>query len=292
MTKVRFGEGGCEKTRRCLDSYISNELLVETNHEVLRHLEGCAECTAELEARSRLRSRLKAAVERQGVPPELAVKVRERIRARQSRSWLGSGWPQAVAVAAGLAVFGIFWMSSRHETMPVTADRRVQDVYIQKVSTTLAAILRVGLGDHIHCAVFRKAGPPAAVEQMLQDLGPYQGLLPVVKAAIPERFRIIMAHQCSYHGRKFVHFTMHDGTGLVSLVIARKQDGEILEALKPAMRASGIPLYQAGADRWQVAGFEAGGYLAYVVSEMKGKTNLQVAADLAHPVREFLINGV
>ncbi len=291
MTKVHFGEGGCEKTRRYLDSYISNELLVETNHEVLRHLEGCPECTAELEARSRLRSRLKAAVERQSVPPELAVKVKERIRARQSRTWLASGWTQMAAVAAGLAVFGIFWTSNRYVAMPETIDRKVQDVYIQKVSASLAAVLKVGLGDHIHCAVYRTPSPPATVEQMVKDLGQYQGLLPVVKAAVPERFRIIMAHQCSYHGRKFVHFTMHDGKELVSLVIAKKQDGEIMQGLKPAMRASGISVYQAGTDRWKVAGFEAGGYLAYVVSEMNGKANLQVAADLAHPVREFLVNA-
>jgi hypothetical protein len=34
-----FGEGACEKIRKYLDSYISNELLIETNHEVLRHVE-------------------------------------------------------------------------------------------------------------------------------------------------------------------------------------------------------------------------------------------------------------
>ena len=34
MNRVQFGEGACEKTRKYLDSYIGNELLVETNHEV------------------------------------------------------------------------------------------------------------------------------------------------------------------------------------------------------------------------------------------------------------------
>ena len=39
MNRIQFGEGACEKIRQYLDSYVSNELLVETNHEVLRHLE-------------------------------------------------------------------------------------------------------------------------------------------------------------------------------------------------------------------------------------------------------------
>ena len=72
----------CEQTRKYLDSYISSELLVETNHDLLRHLDGCAACSAEAEARARLRNRLKAAVQSQDVPPELPALVRERIRER------------------------------------------------------------------------------------------------------------------------------------------------------------------------------------------------------------------
>ena len=68
MNRVQFGEGACEKTRRYMDAYISNELLVETNHEMLRHLETCPACSAELETRGRLRSRLKSAVQNQPVP--------------------------------------------------------------------------------------------------------------------------------------------------------------------------------------------------------------------------------
>jgi hypothetical protein len=78
------------------------------------------------------------------------------------------------------------------------------------------------------------------------------------------------------------------GDKLLSLVIARKQDGETFEELAPAAGPSGIPVYQSGADRYQVAAFDAGNFLAYVISDMKGKTNLQVASTLAPGVREFL----
>jgi len=71
--------------------------------------------------------------------------------------------------------------------------------------------------------------------------------------------------------------------------VARKQDGESLSALAPALEASGVPVYQAGAQRYQVAGFEAGEFLAYVVSGLKSKANLQIAAELAPAVREFLM---
>ena len=38
MNRLEFGQGACDKTRRYMDSYISNELLVETTHELLANL--------------------------------------------------------------------------------------------------------------------------------------------------------------------------------------------------------------------------------------------------------------
>src|ERR1043166_4430274 len=84
MNRIQFGRGGCEKTLRSFDAYISNELTGETNHDVVRHLEACPACSAELETRTRLRSGLKAAVKKQGVPPELQVRIREQIRTSSS----------------------------------------------------------------------------------------------------------------------------------------------------------------------------------------------------------------
>jgi hypothetical protein len=111
----------------------------------------------------------------------------------------------------------------------------------------------------------------------------------VVHAAVPQGYRVIMAHQCSYAGRKFIHLTFEKDGGLLSLVITRKQAGESIEGLMPATESSGIPIYQSAAGRYEVAGFEAGNYFAYVVSELRSKPNLQVAANMAAGVHEFLL---
>lgn len=297
MNRVQFGEGACEKIRKYLDSYISNELLIETNHEVLRHVESCPACANELEARTQLRTRLRAAVNAQSVPPELQARIREKIRTDHSRSWfaagwLTSGWPRwAVATAASLVICAGVWLNYSPERMPAITDRPGQNVYIQKVSATLAAVLKVGLGDHIHCSIFRKyPKDPPPIEKMEADLGAsYKGLLPVVRAAVPDGYRVIMAHQCGYAGRKFIHLTFEKDGDLLSLVVARRKDGESLGTLAPALETSGVPVYQAAAARYQVAGFEAGDFLAYVVSDLKSKANLQIAASLAPSVREFLL---
>jgi anti-sigma factor (TIGR02949 family) len=296
MNRVQFGEGACEKTRKYLDSYISNELLIETDHEVLRHVEGCPACASELEARTQLRTRLKTAVNAQSVPPELQARIREKIRTPHSNSWfaagwLTSGWPRyAVAMAASLVICAGVWLNYSPERIALT-DRPGQTVYIQKVSATLAEVLKVGLGDHIHCSIFRKyPKDPPPVEKMEADLGAsYKGLLPVVRAAVPDGYRVIMAHECGYAGRKFIHLTFEKDGDLLSLVVARRKDGESLGGLAPALETSGVPVYQSAAERYQVAGFEAGDFLAYVVSDLKSKANLEIAASLAPAVREFLL---
>jgi hypothetical protein len=296
MKVVQFGDNTCARIRRYLDSYISNELLVETNHEVLRHLEECPSCAAEVETRTRLKNRLKAAVENQSVPPELQARVREVLRtgSRGNRA----AWMRWVGAAAAMIVIGTAaWIAvprgDRAWTrpgLPDLADRAGQDVFIRKVSESLSAVLKVGLGDHIHCSVFRKYPKnPPSVEEMAEKLGPaYQDLAPLVQSRVPSEYRIILAHQCGYQGRRFVHLTLSNGSNLLSLVITRKQAGESLQALKASDRPSGVPVYQAAAQNYDVAGFETDQFLAFVVSDLGAKQNLKIADNLVPAVHQFL----
>ncbi|HXG85271.1 MAG TPA: type I CRISPR-associated protein Cas7 [Pyrinomonadaceae bacterium] len=52
----------CQEFREMMDSYLSDELLVETNHEVLHHLENCRACRDELAARRALLAQMRSAV--------------------------------------------------------------------------------------------------------------------------------------------------------------------------------------------------------------------------------------
>ena len=51
-TRVMTMNADCRQIRELMDSYISGELTVESNHDVLRHLERCESCRAELAAAS------------------------------------------------------------------------------------------------------------------------------------------------------------------------------------------------------------------------------------------------
>jgi len=48
----------------------------------------------------------------------------------------------------------------------------------------------------------------------------------IVRNQIPGSYKMMLAHECHYQKRKFVHLSLMDGSNMVSLVIADKTAGE------------------------------------------------------------------
>jgi anti-sigma factor (TIGR02949 family) len=246
MNRTTF-ENSCDSTRSQLDAYVDRELTAEAAQAIRRHLAICAACARESEDRIALKSRVRGVVRAQAAPPELAAKVRRRLSERTpARPWwhVSGGASTWVLTAAALAVVitGV-WVSRPEASLPAIGDRPSQNQFIRRISEEVPNALRPGLADHVHCSVFRKypADPPSAAV-MLAELGIYHELLPAVEAAVPKSWRVVMAHQCSYMGRKYVHVTLRDGQRLWSLVIARKEEGEGFAGLRSAATVNGVHL--------------------------------------------------
>jgi hypothetical protein len=281
----------CEAALRVLDSCWEPGALTEREREVLKHFDECAACSREREARVRVTVRWKQAVQGQPVDPYLEARIRRRLRETGSGAGPTWGWGRRLLpVAAVLLMCLGGWIAYQLGHLRLTTAS--QEAYIRAISASVSGILRVGLGDHVHCTVFRKLpkAPPSAPE-MVRELGPeYGGLLAVVKARVPSHFRVVMAHRCSYHGRKFVHLALKGDSSLMSLVITRR-DGEesfAADGLHPVLAQTGVSIYQDGVQRFAVAGFEAGEHLAYLVSDLGERQNLSIAAALSHDVSDFL----
>lgn len=235
---------------------------------------------------ARLRQAVHSSVE---APPFLESRIRNRIRMEaevKPRGFRIFNWvPAAVALAVVMGL-GIAYQLGH---LRMTAES--QESYIASVSNRVATLMRVGLGDHIHCAVFRKPKTPPPVEQFVRDMGPqYAGLIPVVREHVPARYTMTGAHQCSYHKRKFVHLTLAGDGKLISVILARKQDGESFqtEGFLPSLVQSGLPVYQSGVQRFAMHAFESRDHLVYVVSDLPGKSNEEMMVALSAPVKEFL----
>ena len=85
MNVLNFNSEQCDRIRRHLDAYLSNELLVETTSDVLRHLESCEACSRELEARTRVRDALRRAAVSQIPPEELRQSIQRQLRKMPTR---------------------------------------------------------------------------------------------------------------------------------------------------------------------------------------------------------------
>ena len=297
MNVVPLNTGICDRILRLMDSYISGELMVETNHEVLNHLSQCDKCAREHQLRQMVRHRLRDAVQTQEVPSDLQSLIQNRLRGQRTKR--ASFRPQLMLLPyAALLLLGVFgaWYALRGPKALSDLDDASQFAFIERVSVHLPAILRVGFGDHLHCSVARKypqayPKPAEVTAQAGEKLGPeFSSLLPIVRALVPEKYQLILAHRCGFKQRRFVHFTFRGEEKLISLVIARKAASETFDAasLLPQLRAAGIPVYQRAVENYQVAGFESRDYLAYLVSDLDAGANASMTAALAPAVREYL----
>jgi hypothetical protein len=240
----------------------------------------------EAEEFQEIRARLQAAVRTVDVPDDLESRIRASLlETPRKPSWNRS----LMSIAAGVAVVMGMWL-----TWQLAGVRNVtiaQQKYVLAVSQKVATIMRVGLQQHIHCAVFRPVGKPAdARHDMVEWLADYKDLLPVVRAQVPASFELLTAHKCKYRGREFVHFQFQDGRKLLSLMIVHKRDGESfqVEGLLPALVESGLPMYNAGVQGYQMTGFESRDHLAYVISNMPSGENTRIAAAMAPVVKATL----
>ena len=280
MNVLTFDSGQCERVRRHLDAYLSNELLVETISEILRHLQTCEACARELGTRARVRDLLRRAVASQLPPEALRLTIQRRLRETQPGFWGGTRRLHWAVALAGVIVIVLGGIVAR-EWVRIVRGRRV-----------VAGVLALGASDHIQCALKGHNYPEVAnpPEVLRRKLGPqYAGLLDVVQQNLPG-FEVLEAHICSPGGsRKYVHFITR-GRGTILSVILTRNDGEQLPSGGEfrSVALANVNLYEAREQGMNVAGFVSRGYFGFVVSDLDANLTLQIAGQLAPPLNAAL----
>jgi anti-sigma factor RsiW len=255
----------CRDLRELADSFLSEQLLVETNHELLRHLETCPDCRADIAGRRAMRDGLRAAFARaEGLRPrpELAAELLAKLRPVQPamisrRSVLQSWWALAagVALAAGGGLF-VRQSSSR---------------------SRLAALAREAAGDHQNCAVqFNLAERPIRLEDAGRRFGaPYAALATFELPTLANPVELLERHACVYQGRRFGHVVFRYRGALTSLLITEGA-------------RSAAPELEPGDTGPAVASLPAGRFVGFVVADLDRPQVLQLAQALAEPLSRHL----
>src|SRR5579862_1449241 len=144
----------CRDVREMADSFLAAELLTETNHEILRHLETCPVCRDELAARRAARERVRLAFHRSpdlAPEPEFIARLQSRLqiasRAPVRRGFGIPGWLALAATVVLAVALGLAYRS-RHQ------------------ASEGAALARAAVGDHQNCAVtFRLKEKPISLAE-------------------------------------------------------------------------------------------------------------------------------
>jgi Putative zinc-finger len=280
MSLLKFNSVQCERTRGQLDAYLSNELLVETTGEVLKHLESCPVCARELESRTRVRGALRQAAATVEPPETLQHAVQQRLRNSQPAPVWGFSRSSWALVAAAMAL--VFIAAAVQQWRGIERGKQM-----------VARVLALGVEDHIQCAIQGHNYPDSAPtpQQLRAKLGAqYAGVLQVVEQKLPG-FQLLEAHICDVKGspRKYIHFIAR-GQGTILSVILTRRDGASLPtgSFLKAAAPEGLDLFQAQLQGMNAAGFESKEYFGFVVSDLNQSAVLQIAEAIAPPLRNAL----
>jgi hypothetical protein len=237
---------------------LSDELLVETNHEFLHHLEHCGNCRAELGARRELRGRLKNAVinaDESQMNPIFTNRLRLALR-DQATSRSGHRWRALAPVFAALLIvvsIGFVWILGGRQT-----DRALADLH----KNALAALNR-----HEDCGLNHLKEWQADTTEIQPEKTVF------VKSLTDQAMSILEAHDCEFEGRTYTHYIMQRGNNVIS----------VLQTNDPAQMSETLDTIASETQHgYQIASFRAHDSRVFVVSDLGEADNLTLARKLSN----------
>jgi Putative zinc-finger len=265
----------CRDVREMADSFLGEELLTETNHEILRHLDTCPVCRADLAGRRALREGVQRAFQRApdlGPSPEFVAHLRTTLhdtahqgsarRGIRFQAWWALAATVVLAVALGLAYRTRGWI------------------------TATDALARAAVGDHRYCALqFRLAEKPISLEEaaqrysvayrVLEHLPPDDVMTAVGPAHVLER------HACVYEGRRFAHIVFTYRGERVSLLVTAVDGG-----VPRALPAETLPHFASPTriDGMSVVSFRASRQMVFFAGDVVQNDLLKLAEAVGEPL--------
>jgi len=299
----------CREFRDIADSYLSDELLIETNHEFLAHLESCSACRRELAARRELRARVRRAFV---AAPELqmtsAFGSRLRVDLRKSvtsntRTPLAFNRMKSFALAMSLivvAAVGFYVVRQRQNSRAAAPSQTAQTSTPDNRQThTTANIInadleRAAIGDHRFCALdFQLAENPTDLDEAGRKFD--RAYINLAQAVMSEQMaasgvKLVEAHSCVYKGQRFAHIVLKRQGRIISVLVAENADSKAV-----TKQAVDLAAHESAAcssfEGYQVSCFATRKHAIFVVSDLPAADNLNVARSLIASVSAHLVRA-
>lgn len=273
----------CDDFREIVDSYLSDQLLIETNHDVIRHLESCGECRSELAARRQLRQELKTKFTQastlqlpEGFSGSLKARLREEALHRPGIviprvAYVGIAATLLIAIGLGLLAVQR-WRSGEQE-------------FAAWESLTTSAT-----GDHRECALEHKLkGTIISLSEAGRVYDRVYGNLPdqtSLQASLPTGAQLIDAHSCAVAGHRFAHLVVKYRDQVVSIVITRSD----ANAKVPTSASGDLPA-SFKSDSYQIAAFQSVSHAVFVISSLNETDNMTIARSVSPLLEKQIRSG-
>jgi anti-sigma factor RsiW len=285
----------CCNFKDMLDSYLCQELAVETNHAMLSHAEHCSPCRTELASRRNLRQALRRACTEDRMSDEACERLRALLRAeattKETRNSAVAGWrerwaaffklpllrPVPAMAAVLILIAGAFALYRLQGNVGIdrVAAMRLSD-----------ALMADAAEDHQMCVRYVKpdslsAGIPDTVRNF------DEGCVGLDKVLANEAigFQLCSAHVCSVKdGRRFAHLIYKHDAELISLLVTPRDAkalkiGKLLEL--DALQAD---FQESHREDLAVGAYQTSKRVVLVVSKLPESENEKLAQTLALPV--------
>jgi hypothetical protein len=234
----------CQNVREVMDSYLSEELSVETNHGFLHHVAGCRDCAGELKRRQRLRALLSATLDIATDANRVTARITQAVD-REQRSWQRIARFGAVAAMLAAAVAATYWVGA-----PVDA-----------------AAYDDAAEDHIACALTYPDDAVYDADRAAQNLAPpfldIAGAVGLSHGA----YHVIDAHMCPYEGRNYAHVVLRGGGQTLSLFAERAERGALPDTPATVLDGDTLDLHATTRLGYRIAAVETRDHRLFLVSE-------------------------
>jgi anti-sigma factor RsiW len=234
----------CQHVREVMDSYLSEELSVETNHGVLRHVGECRDCEVELKRRRRLRALLSESL-------DVAVDAdRARARIAQAVDRDQSSWKRLARLG------GVAAMLVAVVALAYWAGRRVD-----------AAAYDDSAENHVACALTYPDGTAYNPERATQNLvPPFKQIVEAVGLS-HGIYQVIDAHMCPYKGRNYAHVVIRGDRQTLSIFAERAERGALPDAPTTVLAGDTLDVHATTRLGYRISAVATRDHRVFLVSE-------------------------
>ena len=299
----------CQEFREMFDSYLGDELLIETNHEVLRHLENCPACRQELSARRDLRMRLRFAAKNASdaqINPAFAARLRNDLQAAALRPTFfekfkangifGNTTVLATAFGLFLLIFGGWFVlrstsvsnDSAQSNRANQTTQPAESPMVQAVQIAWRELTEHAVGDHKNCALQHNlTEAPITLDETAARYGKYnKDLDKTVFTSLREVFgekgfgkiEFLEAHSCVFDGRRFAHVVLRHRGKTISVLVT---DTDL-----PA--ENGDVFNSQSDETMRVNGFRTAHHAVFVVSDLTEQENATITGAILPAVSRHI----